>query len=165
MENLNLGNAFIEKTKKQAKRLLKLAQSKESTLKITSLASAQEILAQINGYPHWHALESTISKQPILSIFEKSHAGYDDNEKQEISSVIDGVNYFIKDNKLVSIFEVVNLPYSDITVFMSDIEHLKEKCALQFNMGFHEVSLVISHRNRESSHNDYNFYSLILLKH
>ena len=88
VENLVTGtNAFIEKTKKQAKRLLKLAQSKESSLKITSLAAAQEILAQINGYPHWHALESTISKQPMLNIFEKSHIG---NEKQELINQIKG---------------------------------------------------------------------------
>lgn len=158
VENSNLGNhAFIEKTKKQAKRLLKLAQSKESTLKITTLASAQEILAQINGYPHWHAFESTISKQPILNVFEKSHVG---NEKQEINNIIDGVNYLIQDNKLVSVFEVINLPYTEMKEFMSDVEHLKGKCALQFNMGFHEVNLIISHRNRESSQNDYNFYSL-----
>ena len=158
VENLNLGNnAFIEKTKKQAKRLLKLAQSKESTLQITSLANAQEILAQINGYPHWHALESTISKQPIIKVFEKSNNA--NNERQDINNVINGVNYFTQDNKIVSIFEVASLPYSDISL-VNDIEDLKRKCALQFNMGFHEVSLIISNRNRESSHNDYNFYSL-----
>jgi hypothetical protein len=52
-------NNFINKIKKQAKRLLKI--NNEKDIKITSLNQAQELLAQLNGFPNWHALEQTTS--------------------------------------------------------------------------------------------------------
>ena len=163
MENTNSGhNAFIEKTKKQAKRLLKLAQSKDSNLKITNLSSAQEILAQINGYPHWHALESTINNN--AKNFEKNIVINSSTDKfindKKINNIIDGVNYFTQGNKIVSVFEVTNIYQNDLSGFKNEIENLKNKCSLQFNMGFHEVGLIISSRNKESSRQKYSFTSL-----
>lgn len=163
MENTNLGhNAFLEKTKKQAKRLLKLAKSKDSNLKIESLSYAQDILAQINGYPHWHALESTINKNQkhfeknIVLDIEKDKT----NDHQGILEKIDGINYFNQNNHIVSVFEINNIYTIEASVFINEIEYLKNKCSLQFNMGFHQVSLIISNRNKGILQEQYNFNSL-----
>lgn len=53
----------LEKVKKQAKRLFQVAKTQELSVTIKNLAQAQEILAQINGYPNWYSLEKTISGQ------------------------------------------------------------------------------------------------------
>ena len=57
---------FMHKIKKQAKRLFQLSKTTNNNLEINSLSKAQELLAQINGYPDWHALEKHISNSKII---------------------------------------------------------------------------------------------------
>ena len=56
---------FMHKIKKQAKRLFQLSKN-NNNLEIKNLSQAQELLAKINGYPDWHALEKNISNSETL---------------------------------------------------------------------------------------------------
>lgn len=146
MENINhSSNAFLKKIKKQAKNLLKLAQQQNSHLQINNLASAQEILAQVNGYPHWHALELTINNS------------FNDNKDCIITENNNELKYINKNKKVTSFFNIIKIPFDDVSNFILYIESLKEKCAFQFNMGFHEIKLIISHHKMNVEKKEYNF--------
>jgi hypothetical protein len=57
--------AYLQRIKKQAKRLLKFAKEHNNTIEIHNLAQAQELLAKMNGYPDWHSLEKNLDKPQI----------------------------------------------------------------------------------------------------
>lgn len=57
----NQNNVFLEKAKKHAKRLLKLAKNNNNQLNIDNLSQAQEVLAQLNGYDSWHSMIGSIN--------------------------------------------------------------------------------------------------------
>lgn len=66
MVNGDRTNIFIDKAKKQAKRLLKLSKQENNQLNIENLAQAQEILSQLNGYESWHSMMQSIEQpQPL----------------------------------------------------------------------------------------------------
>lgn len=61
----NVGEAvssFIEKSKKQAKKILKISNEKDGRITIENLAQAQDLVAKFNGYPNWHAMQETHKK-------------------------------------------------------------------------------------------------------
>lgn len=57
--------AYLQRIKKQAKRLLKFAKEHGNTIEIHNLAQAQELLAKMNGYPDWHSLEKNLDKVQV----------------------------------------------------------------------------------------------------
>lgn len=65
MVSSDRNNVFINKAKKQAKRLYKLSQKNDNQLNIENLAQAQDILAQLNGYEDWHAMIQSIQTAQI----------------------------------------------------------------------------------------------------
>jgi hypothetical protein len=75
-------NADIERAKKQAKNLLKTIRQ-EPDFKIESLTDAQQIIARINGFQHWHHLIKSLStkENPEKSekeISQNNHALWSD---------------------------------------------------------------------------------------
>lgn len=152
--------AFLNKTKNQAKKLFKLAKQNELKIAIDNLSHAQEILAQINGFPDWHALEATISNAPK-------------NALQNNFTTDSNTNVIEKpDNVLV--FEVTNkIPYiksldsykAEVTTFISvdllpssyeDFNHLINSLLIatnfQYNMGFHKINVFINQDPLEKQH-------------
>lgn len=57
--------AYLQRIKKQAKRLLKFAKEHGNTIEIHNLSQAQELLAKMNGYPDWHSLEKNLDKTQV----------------------------------------------------------------------------------------------------
>lgn len=56
----------LSQAKREAKRLLKLAQETENQLNIPTLATAQKIIAYTNGYQNWHDFEVNLNKEGIV---------------------------------------------------------------------------------------------------
>lgn len=78
-------SANIERARKQAKNLLKIIQ-KNPDFKINSLAAAQQMIAQINGFQHWHHLTKSLpslknTEIDMLSsiVVEEEKQLYEDN--------------------------------------------------------------------------------------
>lgn len=55
----------LSQAKREAKRLLKLAQETENQINIPTLATAQKIIAHTNGYKNWHDFEVNLNKESI----------------------------------------------------------------------------------------------------
>lgn len=53
----------IMQSKREAKRLLKLAQETESKLDIPNLSTAQKIIAYTNGFKNWHDFEVNLNRE------------------------------------------------------------------------------------------------------
>lgn len=72
----NVGEAvssFIEKSKKQAKKILKISKEKNGFISIENLAQAQELVAKFNGYPNWHAMQESHKEVTRIKDNVKNH--------------------------------------------------------------------------------------------
>jgi hypothetical protein len=136
--DLTIVHSFLEKTKKQAKRLFKLAKTKQLNITISSLSQAQEVLAQINGYPDWHALERTITTQKKdLVKLESNGEFYSIEEYQDKIPVL-------KDNKyLISFLNINDLNCYNQNKFIEYVNGIIDKISYAYNTCFHELELMI----------------------
>lgn len=64
-QNRDTESPLIRESKKEAKRLLRLAQKNEGLLSVATLSSAQEVIAVLKGKQSWHEL--TARNKPFLS--------------------------------------------------------------------------------------------------
>lgn len=148
--------AFLNKTKNQAKKLFKLAKQNALKIEINNLSHAQEILAHINGFPDWHALEATIfntSKKSLdtpFSIHQITTESSTDNPSHSLYfQTYNDIAYItLKDDlthkeTVKSFISVDYLPvdYHNFTEFLNII--IKDT-AFQYNMGFHKFNIIIS---------------------
>ena len=110
--NSDRPHAFFERVKKQAKRLLKFAKSNNNTIQINNLSQAQELLATLNGYPDWHALEKTIKGYQTPPMLENKFFNTDiipqatPVESAINFSTYDGKPVLFRDEFIISILEV-----------------------------------------------------------
>lgn len=163
MNNLQTQNstAFIEKVKKQAKRLLKFAKEHNSTIDVKNLAQAQELLAKVNGFPDWHALEKYIADGPrgpnpevygLPSFMESAVKMYNQ----------DGVHYAKLGSTLVSFFDVGFIPDrpSDVYPWLAKIKY---GLSFKWNMDFHNIKITVNYHFDRSA-NEQTFMDNSLLK-
>ena len=138
--------AFLQKTKNQAKNLFKMAKNNSLNLSISNLSQAQEILAQINGFPDWHALEATITRTsekkstvllPEISEF-RPHTIFN------LPIVEDGIPAWEHQGKVVSFLSIDELPTNSQSAFLSFMDDVINQAAFTFNMGFYQINLMLN---------------------
>lgn len=144
---------FMHKIKKQAKRLFQLSKTTNNNLEINSLSKAQELLAQINGYPDWHALEKHISNSK--TILQK------ENENKITLSKFDFDNiFYLKTDSTITTFYRVSSIDGKKNEIEDKITYFLDMFSFQLNMNLHEVSLFVEQKNnkyeKECSYNLYN---------
>lgn len=133
---------FMLKIKKQAKRLFQLSKNHANTLEIDNLSKAQEIIAQLNGYPDWHALEKHVSG------INNSHKLVIKNNKNQISFESEQNIYFNKeDDCFVSYLRINALP-SRIEEINKKLTEFNDLFSFQLNMGIHNVDIIGEQVNR-----------------
>ena len=118
--------AFIDKTKKQAKRLLDLSKG-SSEIKIKNLSAAREILAQINGYPSWHALITKFTNSCSV-------------KEEQIENVN---NTLVMNNEIKTFLKPKGVFYTKEDV-VSYISNLIEQISFNWNMDIHSFDLLIN---------------------
>lgn len=149
--NKDVGNvAFINKTKKQAKNLLKLAKQNQLKIDIINLSQAQEILAQLNGFPNWHALEKFSSDSFISESLnqEKQLNQLKQDKQEDIKNVLvaqeyEGIAYFKRNDELVTYISIdyISSNYKEFVLFLN--ETIKN-VSFQYNMGFSKVEIEVA---------------------
>lgn len=147
---------FMHKVKKQAKRLFQLSKTHSNNLEIHSLSKAQEILAQINGYPDWHAFEKTVaSKKSVLT-------KQDSDTSLELKRLDDfyGNLYFLETEQYVTTFLRANSVPTTIGKIQEKMLSFHNLFSFEINMNLHDVSVVIDQKNKlfknDSGYNLYN---------
>lgn len=160
-ENNARNVAFLNKTKNQAKKLFKLAKENSLKIEINNLSHAQEILAQINGFPDWHALEKTITN----TIIDNNRPKFTTNNNITKSiSAIELEKYLNipilrKSDKVYSFLSVTYLP-SNYEDFVNLINSLMNATMFQYNMGFHRIEISIEQHIIESiPQGDYQYFT------
>jgi len=143
--NENNAISFLNKTKKQAKRLLQLAKSSRADINIASLSQAQELLAKINGYPDWHALEKTIANHqtyidPVLTKHEKNYTIGEEHQGIKI----------LKDEHFVSsFFDVKTIQQNNQSDFIDYVKKVINDISFSLHTGFHEIEMMVINKPRE----------------
>lgn len=134
---------FMSKIKKQAKRLFQLSKKQANTLEVSNLSKAQEIIAQLNGYPDWHALEKHIS-----AIGKSSKQMIIKNNQNQINFESEQNVYFNKeDDCLISYLRINSLP-SDIETICDKLTWFNDLFSFQLNMGIHTVDIIGEQLNK-----------------
>lgn len=131
---------FMHKIKKQAKRLFQLSKTNSNNLQINSLSKAQEILAQINGYPDWHALETTINASKAILVKEK-------NSRIELERYSYENLYYLETEDSITTFLRINSLPSSIVEIQKRINDFNDMFSFQINMGIHEISIIFEQKN------------------
>lgn len=143
---------FMHKVKKQAKRLFQLSKSNQNNLQVTSLSKAQEILAQINGYPDWHALEKHLSSSKNVLVKEK-------NEKNiELEKYDYGNLHFLSVNESITSILRVNSLNTGTSELLRSMSNFNDMFSFPINMGIHDIGIYFEQKQR--THNKENGYSL-----
>lgn len=153
-ENNARNVAFLNKTKNQAKKLFKLAKQNQLKIEIENLSHAQEILAQINGFPDWHALEKTI-KNVVLDNHYNSLSVTNINEKIEDSDLAikqletyKGIPVLQEYHEVMSLVSV-DYVSNDYYTFISFMNDIIKATSFQFNMEFHKVNILIEQTEKK----------------
>jgi hypothetical protein len=147
--------AFLEKAKKQAKRLLKFSKEQDLKITINNLSDAQYWIAKINGYPDWHALNSNLNN--ILR--KQNEEDYIVEPGQNISEKIilpTLKDLYVLENEshLTSFFELSSFPFGEYLQIESWISSFKDKLSFKWNMGFHNIKILFDFFNQEESTNE-----------
>lgn len=147
---------FMHKVKKQAKRLFQLSKTRSNNLEINSLSKAQEILAQINGYPDWHAFEKTVaSRKSVLTKEENSPY----LQLQQLDNFY-GNLYFLETEEYITTFLRANSVPATISSIQEKMLNFNNMFSFEINMNLHDVSVVIDQKNKflknDSGYNLYN---------
>lgn len=146
---------FMNKIKKQAKRLFQLSKTTQNNLEIKSLSQAQEILAQINGYPNWHALEEHTSNSKCILI-KKTNELIINLEKHEYSNL-----YYYETESTISTFFRVTALKGKVEDVQNVIQSFNNLLSFELNMGFHEMSLIFEQKNKKyNTENSYSLYEV-----
>jgi hypothetical protein len=149
--------AFLEKIKKQAKKLLKLSKNNGLKIEIKTLSEAQNLLAQVNGYPDWHSLVSNLNN--IINKFEAQ--GYNSEDMVTTNNVeklflqeSEGIYSLHENNEITSFFELSTFPldsYHDAKEWMIKFNH---DIALKWNMQFHRVNILFNFCKNENANSE-----------
>lgn len=146
---------FMHKVKKQAKRLFQLSKSSSNGLQVTSLSKAQEILAQINGYPDWHALEKHISQSKNFLT------------KESNSQIIELENYghnnlhFLSSNDSITSILRVNFLNTGTHDLMRAISSFNDRFSFPINMGIHDIGMYFEQKNKiHKKESGYSLYEI-----
>lgn len=96
-------SVYLDKVKKQAKRLFQISKTTNNNLAIDNLSQAQQILAKINGFPDWHSLAKSVENDHNSSELENDSKIYNlaDNSLITNNQLNDYVNMngnFIENN-------------------------------------------------------------------
>lgn len=146
---------FMSKVKKQAKRLFQLSKTNQSNLQIKSLSQAQEVLAQINGYPDWHALESHIVKSKTILVKNVDEARIN-LERYEYGNL----HYYQTEETITTFLRVNSLP-GKVEKLQKIIENFNDILSFQLNMGIHGMSIIFEQKNRKyDKESSYSLYEV-----
>lgn len=149
-ENNARNAAFLNKTKNQAKKLFKLAKQNQLKIEINNLSHAQEILAHINGFPDWHALEKTVNNAIIENELPKFEVTNNTNSTSTINlEKYLNIPILRKDSSVYSFISVTYLP-SEYKNFVKFINWVMQSSIFQYNMGFHNIQISIEQHIIES---------------
>lgn len=145
---------FMHKIKKQAKRLFQLSKTNSNNLQINSLSKAQEILAQINGYPDWHALEKNITGSK--SILTKEKTSRIELERYSYDNL-----YYLEVEDSITTFLRINTLPSNVYKIQEIINYFNDMFSFQINMGLHDISIIFEQKNKPYEKEvNYSLYSV-----
>lgn len=163
-DDLQIHSHHLKRIKKQAKRLFQFAQQNnkssihigdDNSIKIDNLAAAQHVLAIMNGFPHWHALQKNIldneNEQPFVFTHQEvesiipSSQSLSNNELWTIPDKLGQypIYYKIRSEEIHSFLKVTCIKSNSIGSFLSSIKDIKQKISFQFNMGFHNIEFFL----------------------
>lgn len=146
---------FMHKVKKQAKRLFQLSKTRSNNLEINSLSKAQEILAQINGYPDWHALEKTISSKKSLLVKTS------EDSKIELKQYTNEHLYLLETEEYIITFLRANSVPTNIDDIQAEFNSFNNMFSFEINMNLHDVSIVMEQNNKVMLNNyEYSLYDI-----
>lgn len=155
---------FIEKAKKQAKRILQLSKTTpDNSFKVKSLSDAQQLLAKINGFPDWHAMNTYVFRSP--SVLDKDvlkHYGNRNENKVTRCSTyplnIDNVPYGENQEELKSsILLVLNLNVSNTLKLFNK---LKDELEFTLNLKYQNISFTFIQNSFLSNENAYSLVNV-----
>ena len=146
--------AFLEKVKKQAKRLLKISKTNNLKVEINNLSEAQNIVAQINGYPDWHALSKNLNSNTVVNEnINDLIVNSTNNSLETINLDLYNGIYALENQELIlSFFELRNFPL-EFQEAQNWINELKEKLSFNWNMEFHKVKIYLNFSKKEEEIN------------
>lgn len=144
--------AFLEKIKKQAKKLLKLSKNNGLKIEIKSLSEAQNLLAEVNGYPDWHALVSNfnnlINKSNSPNCIPEDILVSNPGEKLFLTEE-NGIYSLHENNQITSFFELTTFPLEDSYSAKEWMTKFKNDLALKWNMQFHKINILFNFCNKD----------------
>ena len=144
---------FMHKIKKQAKRLFQVSKNNNNNLEIKSLSQAQELLAKINGYPDWHALEKNINTSQ--NILQKTNEDIIKLSKFEHHQL-----YYLNNENTVSTFFRLSSINGSIDSIQNTIDKFFDAFDFHLNMDIYNISLVIEQTNNVEILGSYNLYNV-----
>ena len=157
---LHRNRAALAKIKKQAKNLLRLSQKQNNALSIQTLSEAQELLAQINGYPHWNDLMQKMN-QDLLGATQNPHLAvspspFTSSDSEHLffktphehtllffESGSDQAPTVLSQGTLMSAFDLSRLPIMDPNLLQTMLGSLQQSTALLWNMELHRFRILI----------------------
>lgn len=146
----------IAKIKKQSKKLLKLSKESNDSIAVSNLSQAQELLAQVYGYPSWHALQHSQTPTNINSLKCDNNFSFNESNTTEVISQIevqhfikDGEIFYIEDNDYVeTYFQITKMDRSP-SVIISDFRKIQRSLSFYLNMNMHEISILGNNEKRK----------------
>lgn len=134
---------FMLKIKKQAKRLFQLSKKNQNDLQVESLSQAQEILAKINGYPDWHALEKniTLSKNILVKDNDMPIIYLDRYESENL--------YYYRNGDTVTSFLRVKSLAGNTDKIQDILQYYNEILDMKLHMGIHLISVFVEQKNNK----------------
>lgn len=131
---------FINKAKKQAKKILQIAKNNSNVLSISNLAQAQELISQINGYPNWYTLNTKF----------KSLENHYQNNNKNFSLGVDNIIFFNQKDNLfyinegddISTYFIINSLPSSREELTEMIRNFNKKCSFYLNMNIHSLEII-----------------------
>jgi len=148
--------AFLEKIKKQAKKILKLSKNNGLKIEIKSLSEAQNLLAEINGYPDWHALISNFNNLVNKSEIQKyvSEDIIANNKDKLFLQDSNGIYTLHENNEITSFFELTTFPLDSYYAAREWMLNFKHDIALKWNMQFHRVNVLFNFCQNENGQSE-----------
>ncbi len=145
--NTNNSKLFLDKIKKQAKRLLQFSKNNEMKIEINNFSEAQNVLAQINGFPDWHALVTKISRD-----VRDEAIVVESKEEFFVLDSAENFGAFYHDDKMSSFFEIQNISLNEHYIEKL-FRKLNEKLSFQWNMDLSKVYIYFKTNHQKSGFN------------
>lgn len=150
----------MEKAKRRAKNLLKMAREQKGSLGLENLAQAQDAVAKMDGYPDWRSMalrcEHEAQDKALAAVLRPGIAqALPEAAAQSVQvsaaggagSIFamretGGVPWFALGGSACTAFDLVGLPLESPAETQKFLSALMEKCSMRWNTEFHRLAVV-----------------------